>query len=221
MCVCITRLDYRAVQIYVGTWRISEQFLASAYSLVIGINFYFIATQRRSILWVTSFLANFPSIDIIYPQKSWYGDNLVMEIKRIIADTKTDETLTTFPAKKAPREFLVWDLWGRILQEVGCEQNTRDLNHFWSKYADIFMFLQFFGNFLTPWVPNMTKSECSCPSWHCPWQGDDLIELTFRRCQWTLVGRSKNWVFIAKVIRQSLTPCKSDREPSGNGDGHW
>ena len=43
--VCITLLDYRAVQIYVGTWRISEQFLATADSFVIGINFYFFATS--------------------------------------------------------------------------------------------------------------------------------------------------------------------------------
>ena len=31
--------------VLVGTWRISEQFLASADSLDIGINFYFIATS--------------------------------------------------------------------------------------------------------------------------------------------------------------------------------
>ena len=139
---CITQLDYRAVQMYVGTWRISEQFFASADLLVPGIDFTLLqcSTTQHS-----SFLPNFPSI--IYPQISWYGENLVVEIKRIIADAKTGETLTSFRAKKAPREFLVWDLWGRILQEVGSEQNTRDLNHFWSKYADIFMFLRFLATF--------------------------------------------------------------------------
>ena len=145
--VCITQLDYRAVQIYVGTWRISEQFLASTDSLDIDINFYFFAMQHHSTLWVR--LLFFPKFSYYHPhpQISWYGENVVMEIKRIIADAKTGETLTTFRAKKAPREFLVWDLWGRILQEVGSEQNTRDLNHFWSKYADIFMFLRFLATF--------------------------------------------------------------------------
>ena len=133
------------------------------------------------------FFANFPSI--IYPQKSWYGENVVMEIKRIIADAKTGETLTTFPAKKAPREFLVWDLRGEDIARSRWRAKHSGSQSFLIKVRRHIYVPSVFGNFLTPWVPNMTKSECSCPSWHCPWQGDDLIELTFRRWQWKLEGR--------------------------------
>lgn len=100
------------------------------------------------------------------------------------------------PEKVWGSSFPVWDLWGgRKLQEVDIEQNTSDLNHFWSKYVDISSILH-----------SKLSTKISLKSMISIWWAEssrqkDIIELTFSEWRsWCQIS----WV--AKLSKVILAP---------------
>ena len=107
------------------------------------------------------------------------------------------------PEKVWGSSFPVWDLWGgRKLQEVDIEQNTSDLNHFWSKYVDISSILH-----------SKLSTKISLKSMISIWWAEssrqkDIIELTFSEWRsWCQIS----WV--EKLSKVILAPATFSLSP--------
>ena len=111
------------------------------------------------------------------------------------------------PEKVWGSSFPVWDLWGgRKLQEVDIEQNTSDLNHFWSKYVDISSILH------SKLSTKISLKSMISIRWAESSRQKDIIELTFSKWRsWCQIS----WV--EKLSKVILAPPTFSLSPLTDG----